>query len=157
MKEINVLIVEISGVLVGIPQEDVEVVLPLVYDMKKTMNIYGSSKVITKVWGFATSFLYEGRNIKIIDISLPWNRKRSILKFKYLILINNKNIGIKVDSIIDIERFSVKEIYLFPIYLQKLLHLDYLWGVVMYKKGIMYLIDSGVLKDMVEAFYEKAF
>ncbi len=155
MKEISVVVTRISEILIGFPQESIEAILPITYDTKRSLSVYMKTKNVKKVWGYATSFQYEGKNIKIIDLSLLWKLDTGFHKFKYVLVCNGW--AIRVDDIIEIEDLYFKELYLFPLYLQKLLNLKYIWGIARKKRNCVYLIDPVLFKEYAEGIYGKGF
>ncbi len=143
MKKISILISKIFDIKIGIPENTINCILPLIYESKKTYHIFGDIKSLKKVWGYGTTFQHNGKTIKMIDISTSWEIKRGLHRFKYIIVCDN--IAIRVDDIINIKNFFFKEIYAFPLYLQKLLGLEYIWAIALDKKETIYLVDPKML------------
>ncbi len=153
MKEIDILIAKILDILIGIPQKDIEIVLPIIYDTKMSFSVYMETKNIQKVWGYSTSFQYQGKIVKIIDLSLIWGIGKGIHKFKYILAC--KGIAIKVDDIVKIETFSLGDLYLFPSYLQRILNFKYIWGIAKKEKDYIYLMDPEIFKKEMGEVHEK--
>ncbi len=144
MKEISLVVAKIFDVFIGIPKDSVNIVLPLTYESKRATYTFTEIKNLKRVWGYGVSFKHEGKDIKILDLSAFYRSSGDFHKFKYVIVCNK--IAIRVDDIIDIENYFFRDIYLFPLYLQRVLNLEYIWGIVINAGDPIYLIDPKILK-----------
>ncbi len=144
MREIKLVVSRILDIFLGVPEDAVNLILPVTYESKKSHYTFMEIKNLKRVWGYGESFQYEGKNIKIIDLSTSWKHEKGFHKFKYVVVCDK--IAIRVDDVMDIKGFFFKDIYAFPFYLQRLLGLEYIWGIAIDNGKPIYLIDPKILK-----------
>ncbi|HID16564.1 MAG TPA: hypothetical protein EYP16_07185 [Candidatus Atribacteria bacterium] len=151
MKTIKLIIARIKNFYIGIPYKGIKNILPVTYKMQKSHVIHTKHmnlQTLSKVWGFSDTFRYRGKILKIVDFLRIWKIDRGIHIYRYAII--SENFVIKVDDVLDINDFYVKNIVLFPLYLQKINDMEYVWGILKDVNRIIYLLDISLLEPNKE-------